>query len=134
MNNLNEIDKRIDAYFKRTIINAVKNFKRDEENKIKREVSIDELSGQSNNIQTTLLSYKDNDVVFSLEDYTSDEKLARILKELTDEEKLILTKSIIEGLNSKELTSIISKSDSRIRHIIKDTLDKIRNKYNEREG
>lgn len=131
---MNEIDKRIDAYFKRTIINAVKNFKRDEENKIKREVSIDELSGQSNNIQTTLLSYKDNDVVFSLEDYTSDEKLARILKELTDEEKLILTKSIIEGLNSKELTSIISKSDSRIRHIIKDTLDKIRNKYNEREG
>lgn len=131
---MNEINKRIDAYFKRTIINAVKNFKRDEENKIKREVSIDELSGQSNNIQTTLLSYKDNDVVFSLEDYTSDEKLARILKELTDEEKLILTKSIIEGLNSKELTSIISKSDSRIRHIIKDTLDKIRNKYNEREG
>lgn len=130
---MNEIDKKIDAYFKRTIINAVKNFKRDEENKIKREVYFDELSEQSNNIQTTLLSYKDNDVVFSLEDYASDEKLARILKELTDEEKLILTKSIIEGLNSKELTSIISKSDSRIRHIIKGTLTKIRDKYNEGE-
>lgn len=131
---MTDISKSIDAYFKVAIINSVKNFRREEKNRIKREVPIDEISGQSNNVKTTLLSYEDNDVVFSLEDYASEDKLARILKELTDEEKIILTKSIIEGFNSKELTSIISKSDSRIRHIIKDTLDKIRNKYNEGEG
>ena len=126
---MNDISKSIDAYFKVTIINAVKNFKRDENKKINREEPIDDISGQSSNVRTTLLSYEDDDVVLSLEDYASDEKLARILKELTDEEKLILTKSIIEGFNSKELTSIISKSDSRIRHIIKDTLKKIKDKY-----
>lgn len=126
---MNDISKSIDAYFKVAIINAVKNFKRDENKRINREVPIDDISGQSSNVRTTLLSYEDDNVVLSLEDYTSDEKLARILKELTDEEKLILTKSIIEGFNSKELTSIISKSDSRIRHIIKDTLKKIKDKY-----
>ena len=126
---MNDISKSIDAYFKVAIINAVKNFKRDENKRINREVPIDDISGQSSNVRTTLLSYEDDNVVLSLEDYASDEKLARILKELTDEEKLILTKSIIEGFNSKELTSIISKSDSRIRHIIKDTLKKIKDKY-----
>ena len=130
---MNEIERNIDAYFKVAIINAVKNFKRDEINKAKREVSFDELSVQSKNVNTTLLSYEDDNVVLHFEDYASEDKLACILKELTDEEKLILTKSIIEELNSKEITFTISKSDSRIRHIIKETINKIRNKYDEGE-
>ena len=131
---MNEIAKKIDAYFKVTIINEVKNFKREEKNKIKREVPIEEISTQSNNAKTTLLSYEDDNVVLHFEDYASEDKLARILKELTDEEKLVLTLSIIEGFNSKELELVFSKSDSRIRHIIKDTLKKIRNKYDKGEG
>lgn len=81
------------------------------------------------------MSYADNYAVFSLylEDIVEDEKLYRIIKNLTEQEKEILTLSILEEWTSKEIGNKFAKSDSRIRHIIKDTIDKIRKKYKEKE-
>ena len=81
------------------------------------------------------MSYADNYAVFSLylEDIVEDEKLYRIIKNLTEQEKEILTLSILEEWTSKEIGNKFAKSDSRIRHIIKDTIDKVRKKYKEKE-
>ena len=130
---MNDIVKEIDSYIKRTIVNTVKNFKKYEIRKFQKEFSIDEISDNLNNNETALLSYTDNHAVFSLrlEENVSDEKLANIIEKLSEEEKEILTLSIIEEWTSKEIGDKFAKSDSRIRHIIKDTIDKIRKKYNE---
>lgn len=130
---MNDIVKEIDSYIKRTIVNTVKNFKKYEIRKFQKEFSIDEISDNLNNNETALLSYTDNHAVFSLrlEENVSDEKLANIIEQLSEEEKEILTLSIIEEWTSKEIGDKFAKSDSRIRHIIKDTIVKIRKKYNE---
>ena len=130
---MNDIVKEIDSYIKRTIVNTVKDFKKYEVRKFKKELSIDEISDSLNNNETALLSYTDNHAVFSLslEDNVEDEKLYNIIKNLSEEEKEILALSILEEWTSKEIGNKFAKSDSRIRHIIKNTIDKIRKKYNE---
>ena len=130
---MNEIVKEIDSYIKRTIVNTVKNFKKYEIRKFQKELSIDVISDNLNNNETALLSYMDNHAVFSLplEDNVEDEKLYNIIKKLSEEEKEILALSILEEWTSKEIGNKFSKSDSRIRHIIKDTINKIRKKYDE---
>ena len=76
----------------------------------------------------------DNCAIFSLdlENIVEDERLYKIIKELSAEEKEILTLSILQEWTSKEIAKKISKSDSRVRHIINDTISKIRKKYNEK--
>ena len=130
---MNDIVKEIDSYIKRTIVNTVKDFKKYEFRKFQKELSIDEISDSLNNNETALLSYTDNHAVFSLplEDNVEDEKLYNIIKNLSEEEKEILALSILEEWTSKEIGDKFAKSDSRIRHIIKNTIDKIRKKYNE---
>ena len=130
---MNDIVKEIDSYIKRTIVNTVKDFKKYEFRKFQKELSIDEISDSLNNNETALLSYTDNHAVFSLplEDNVEDKKLYNIIKNLSEEEKEILALSILEEWTSKEIGDKFAKSDSRIRHIIKNTIDKIRKKYNE---
>ena len=81
---MNDIEKQIDSYIKRTIINSVKDFKKYEIRKFKNEVSIDELSQKFNNNETALLSYEDEYAVFylNLEDNMQDENLYKIIKKL----------------------------------------------------
>ena len=128
-----DIVKEIDSYIKRTIINSVKDFKKYETRKRQNELSLNEISDQLNNNETAILSCADNYAVFSLrlEDFVEDERLYNIIKNLTEQEKEILTLSIIEEWTSKEIGNRFAKSDSRIRHIIKDTINKIRKKYKE---
>lgn len=128
-----DIVKEIDSYIKRTIINSVKDFKKYETRKRQNELSLNEISDQLNNNETAILSCADNYAVFSLrlEDFVEDEKLYNIIKNLTEQEKEILALSIIEEWTSKEIGNRFAKSDSRIRHIIKDTINKIRKKYKE---
>ena len=73
----------------------------------------------------------DDYAVFSLhlEDVIEDEQLYKIIKTLTEEQKRILTLSILEEWTSKEIAIKFGKSDSRIRHIIKDTIAKIKQEY-----
>lgn len=132
---MNDIVKQIDSYIKRTIINSVKDFKKYEIRKFKNEVSIDELSQKFNNNETALLSYEDEYAVFSLnlEDNMQDENLYKIIKNLSKEQKEILTLSILDEWTSKEIAKKFNKSDSRIRNIIKETIAKIKSEYEEKE-
>ena len=132
---MNDIVKQIDSYIKRTIINSVKDFKKYEIRKFKNEVSIDELSQKFNNNETALLSYEDEYAVFSfkLEDNIQNERLYKIIKNLSEEQKEILTWSILDKCTSKEIAEKLNKSDSRIRNIIKETLTKIKREYEEKE-
>lgn len=128
---MQSISERIDSYIKRTIVNAVKDFKKFEVRKAQKEVSIDDLSNNISNDETAILSYMDNYAVFSLhlEDVIEDEQLYKIIKSLSEEQKRILTLSILEEWTSKEIAIKFGKSDSRIRHIIKDTIAKIKQEY-----
>ena len=130
-----DIVKEIDSYIKRTIVNSVKDFKKYEIRKMQNEISLNEISDQLNNDETAVLSCEDNYAVFylHLEDIVENEKLYNIIKNLTEQEKEILTLSILEEWTSKEIGNKFSKSDSRIRHIIKDTIDKIRKEYKDKE-
>lgn len=127
-----KIEQQIDSYIKRTIVNAVKDFKKYEERKNKKEVSLEEISNEINYAEIALLSVTDDYAIFSfdLENTIEDEKLFKIIKQLSKEEKEILTLSILEW-TSKEIAEKISKSDSRVRHILTDVISKIRKKYNE---
>ena len=97
------------------------------------ELSLNEITDKLDNDETAILSCEDNYAVFSLhlEDIVEDEKLYNIIKNLTEQEKEILTLSILEEWTSKEIGNKFAKSDSRIRHIIKDTIDKIKKEYKE---
>ena len=123
-----DIVKEIDSYIKRTIVNSVKDFKKYESRKMQNELSLNEITDKLDNDETAILSCEDNYAVFSLhlEDIVEDEKLYNIIKNLTEQEKEILTLSILEEWTSKEIGNKFAKSDSRIRHIIKDTIDKIK--------
>lgn len=131
---MHKIEKEIDSYIKRTIVNTVKNFKKMEERKNKREIFFDDIVDNVNTNEIALLSVMDNCAIFSLdlENIVEDERLYKIIKELSAEEKEILTLSILQEWTSKEIAKKISKSDSRVRHIINDTISKIRKKYNEK--
>lgn len=132
---MNDIAKQIDSYIKRTIINSVKDFKKYESKKYQNELSIDEVSSKLNNDETALLSYVDNYAVFSLnlEDNIEDETLYNIVKSLSEEQKEILTLSILEEWTSKEIAKKFNKSDSRIRNIIRETIARIKQEYKDKE-
>lgn len=53
--------------------------------------------------------------------------------EKIEQEKEILTLSILEEWTSQEIGNKFNKSDSRIRHIIKDTIQDIKKKYEEEQ-
>lgn len=120
------IEKQLDAYLKKTIKNTIINFAKAEMIRRKREVSIELLD--NNNYDTSVPFLLDNN---KLEELFEDEKLTNIIASLPEAKKNILQLSIIENYNSKEIAAIVGKSDSRIRHIINDTLNEIRNKYKE---
>ena len=125
---MQDILNQIDSYIKRTIVNTVKDFKKYEVRKANKELLVDDISNKINNDKTALLSYMDDYAVFSLnlEDNFEDEQLYKIVKSLSEEQKEILTLSILEEWSSKEIARKFNKSDSRIRHIIRDTIAKIK--------
>ena len=130
---MQDILNQIDSYLKRTIVNTVKDFKKYEVRKANKELLVDDISNKINNDKTALLSYMDDYAVFSLnlEDNFEDEQLYKIVKSLSEEQKEILTLSILEEWSSKEIARKFNKSDSRIRHIIRDTIAKIKKDYEE---
>lgn len=132
---MQDILNQIDSYIKRTIVNTVKDFKKYEVRKANKELLIDDISNKINNDKTALLSYMDDYAVFSLnlEDNFEDEQLYKIVKSLSEEQKEILTLSILEEWSSKEIARKFNKSDSRIRNIIRETIEKIKKEYNDKE-
>lgn len=119
------LEKEFDAYIKKTIIHTTINFAKAEITKRQMEVSYELLENIIDN------SYMDIAHSNNIEDLIEDEKLSSIVAALSNEKKAILKLSIIDNYNSKEIANIIGKSDSRVRHIITDTLKEIRRKYEE---
>lgn len=122
------IEKEFDIYIKRTIKNTIINYALYESKIRQNEKSIEELEGSE---VYTSLSFFSTIEEKSIVECSSSEKLTDILMSLTDRQKEILTLSIIDQYNSKEISKLINLSDSRVRHIINDTLKEIRKKMEE---
>lgn len=118
------LNKQFDAYIKKTIKNTVINYKKYEERKRHREMSMEELS---QDISVPFLF----SLTHSLEDYFENEKLYNIVAGLKKEQKSILEMKILNKYNSKQIAKILDKSDSRVRHIYNDTIEEIKNKMKE---
>lgn len=119
----NGLEKEFDAYIKKTIIHTTIKFAKDEIQKKQNEVSFEILQDVIDN------NYNEPKYYNNIEDLFENEKLSSIIAKLPIEKKTILKLSIVDKYNSKEIASIVGKSDSRIRHIINDTLKEIREKY-----
>ena len=119
------LEKEFDAYIKKTIIHTTINFAKTEIKRNQMEIPYELLQNIVNDNYIVL------DCSNNIEDLIGDEKLSSIIASLSDEKKTILKLSIIENYNSKEIAAIIGKSDSRIRHIVTDTLKEIKRKYEE---
>ena len=119
----NGLEKEFDTYIKKTIIHTTIKFAKDEIQKKQNEVSFEMLQDVIDN------NYNEPKYYNNIEDLFENEKLSSIIAKLPIEKKTILKLSIIDKYNSKEIASIVGKSDSRIRHIINDTLKEIREKY-----
>ena len=118
------LNKQFDAYIKKTIKNTVINYKKYEERKRHREMSMEELS---QDISVPFLF----SLAHSLEDYFENEKLYNIVAGLKKEQKSILEMKILNKYNSKQIAKILDKRDSRVRHIYNDTIKEIKNKMKE---
>lgn len=118
------LNKQFDAYIKKTIKNTVINYKKYEERKRHREMSMEELS---QDISVPFLF----SLTHSLEDYFENEKLYNIVAGLKEEQKSILEMKILNKYNSKQIAKTLNKSDSRVRHIYNDTIKEIKNKMKE---
>lgn len=118
------LNKQFDAYIKKTIKNTVINYKKYEERKRHREMSMEELS---QDISVPFLF----SLAHSLEDYFENEKLYNIVAGLKKEQKSILEMKIFNKYNSKQIAKTLNKSDSRVRHIYNDTIKEIKNKMKE---
>lgn len=119
----NGLEKEFDTYIKKTIIHTTIKFAKDEIQKKQNEVSFEMLQDVIDN------NYIEPKYYNNIEDLFENEKLSSIIAKLPIEKKTILKLSIVDKYNSKEIASIVGKSDSRIRHIINDTLKEIREKY-----
>lgn len=124
---MESIEMQFDAYIKKTIKHTVINYAHYEIKKKDKEKYIEDIGDKEN----YSLSFFDEIKVKKIEECASNKKLAKILKELNEKQKKILTLSIIELYNSKEIGRIMQLSDSRVRHIINDTLKEIRKKLEE---
>lgn len=120
----NGLEKEFDAYIKKTIKHTIINFVKYEIKKRQRELSIELV--QDTLFSSSSLSFSSSN---KIEELFEDEKLAQIFASLPRTTKEILKMSIIEEYTSKEIATIIGKSDSRVRHIINDTLNEIRRKF-----
>ena len=119
------LEKQFDAYIRKTIKHTVINFAKRETKKRQREISF-ELLENSNFNENSSMSFSFCD---KIEELFENEKLAKIVKDLPEESKRILKLKFIDNCSSKEIANIIGKSDSRVRHILNDTLKEIKIKY-----
>ena len=96
---MGSIVNEIDSYIKKTIINSVKDFKKYENRKLMKEISLESICEDLNSKETALVSTTDNYAVFSLhlEEIVQDEKFYNILKNLTEQEKEICICQVKNG-------------------------------------
>lgn len=119
--NINPKELQFDAYIKKTIKNTVINYKKQENTKKHRETSFEDINEEI--AVPFLFEMRDK-----LEDYVENEKLYNAIASLNDEQKQIMKLKILDNYTSKEISRLMKKSDSRIRHIYSDAINQIREK------
>ena len=124
---VNGVEKQFDTYIKKTIKNAILDFKKYESRKEHREVSFE-----------TLISEKDISVPFlfhinsnAIEDYIENEKLYQIISNLKPMQKKVLKLKIVYQYTLDQIAKILNRSNSRIKHIYSDTIREIVKKMEE---
>ena len=122
------LEKEFDTYIKKTIKHTIINYAMQESKIREKEKSIEEL--KDNEVYTSL-SFFSTIEEKTIVECSSNMKLTNILLKLTEKQKKILTLSIIDQYNSKEIAEELNLSDSRVRHILNDTLKEIRKKMEE---
>lgn len=123
------LEKEYDTYIKKTIKNTIINYAIKETRLRQREISIEFINENKPNLSLPFFIDEEKIGVNSIEDYITDEKLYRIIANLSEENKKILELSTIENYTSNEIAKLFNKSDSRIRHILSDIKKKIRKEY-----
>lgn len=123
------LEKEFDTYIKKTIKNTTINYVLYEKRQREKEVLMSELEDKE--LLVNSLSFFDVINLNSIEEYVENPRLAEILKQLSNKQKQIIKLSIVEQYNSKEIGKVMKLSDSRIRHILKDTLEEIKKKMKE---
>ena len=114
-----DLEKQFDSYIKKTIINTVITFAKQENTKRHREVSFED----SNEVEVPVpFSFETHS---ELEDYVENEKLYNAITSLSSEQKQVMKLKIIDNHTSKEISCLLNKSDSRIRHIYSDAIKQL---------
>ena len=114
-----DLEKQFDSYIKKTIINTIINFAKQENIKRHREISFED----SNEAEIPVpFSFETHG---NLEDYVENEKLYNAIASLSSEQKQVMKLKIIDNYTSKEISSLLNKSDSRIRHIYSDAIKQL---------
>lgn len=119
------LEKEFDTYVKKTIKHTIINFAKNEIKTRHRETSLELLKENGYDDSVSFLFGN------KIEELFENDKLSRIVAALPDETKRIIRLSVLDNYTSKEIAKIVGKSDSRVRHIINDTLKEIKRKYEE---
>lgn len=117
---MGELEKRFDAYIKRTIINTVIDYGKEEKKQRAMEISLETIEEKDVSVPF-LFSIYDN-----LEDYFENEKLYTIISNLNGVQKKVLEMRILYQCSYKEIADELCKSESRIRSIYSEAIKKIK--------
>ncbi|MFR8117291.1 MAG: sigma-70 family RNA polymerase sigma factor [Clostridia bacterium] len=124
---VNGVEKQFDTYIKKTIKNAILDFKKYESRKEHREVSFETLTSEKDISVPFLFHINSN----AIEDYIENEKLYQIISNLKPMQKKVLKLKIIYQYTSEQIAKILNRSNSRIKHIYSDTIREIVKKMEE---
>lgn len=121
----NVLEKRFDAYIKKTITNTVINYKKYENRKRHREISLELVNEKDTSVPFLFTLYN------SLEDYFENEKLYTVVSNLKEIQKKVLEMRVLQQCSYDEIANTLNKSNSRIRSIYSETIKEIKNKMKE---
>lgn len=114
-----DLEKQFDSYIKKTITNAVINFAKQENTRRYREVSFEDSNEAEVPVPFSFETHSE------LEDYVENEKLYNAITSLSSEQKQVMKLKIIDNYTSKEISRLLNKSDSRVRHIYSDAIKQL---------
>lgn len=122
--NYSILEKEFDTYIKKTIKHTIINYAEKEMKKNTNEISLENFNHEQ--VTTTI-----DDEIFldDIKELITDEKLLKIILQLSNKKRQILKYSAIDNLTSKEIAKITGKNDSTIRKILINIKNYIREEY-----
>lgn len=122
--NYSILEKEFDTYIKKTIKHTIINYAEKEMKKNTNEISLENF-----NHEQVITTIDDEIFLDDIKELITDEKLLKIILQLSNEKRQILKYSAIDNLTSKEIAKITGKNDSTIRKILINIKNYIREEY-----